>query len=132
MPIVWLGRRHGFDVERFCGPDVMPALLDRSRLNGTSHFFYGGTPQGVLSMSMRLLEQYPGLKVAGYFAPPFRPLRPEEEDEVAQIINESGADYVWVGLGSPKQDSWLADFGPGSTPRCCWPWAPPSTFRPAG
>ncbi len=112
MPIVWLGRRQGRTVERFCGPDVMPALLDRSREAGTSHFFYGGTPEGVRAMVLRLKETYPNLNVAGYFSPPFRPLRSEEEDEVAQIINESGADYVWVGLGSPKQDNWLADFRP--------------------
>lgn len=112
MPMVWLGRRKGFPVERFCGPDVMPAILDRGRWLGHSHFFYGGRPETVELLASRLQEQYPGLNVAGIYAPPFRPLTLEESEEVATMINDSGADYVWVGLGSPKQDHWLATFRP--------------------
>ncbi|MGE3982599.1 MAG: WecB/TagA/CpsF family glycosyltransferase [Dehalococcoidia bacterium] len=112
MPMVWLGRKQGKQVERFCGPDVMPAILDRSRRMGFSHFFYGGTPNSVETMVEGLQEQFPGLNVAGAYSPPFRPLTLEESEAVVKQINDSGADFVWVGLGSPKQDRWLASFRP--------------------
>jgi len=112
MPMVWLGRRQGKQVERFCGPDVMPAILDRSRRLGLSHFFYGGKREGVELLAESLQERFPGLNVAGIYSPPFRPLTLEESAEVAEKINASGADFVWVGLGSPKQDHWLATFRP--------------------
>jgi N-acetylglucosaminyldiphosphoundecaprenol N-acetyl-beta-D-mannosaminyltransferase len=112
MPMVWLGRRQGKQVERFCGPDVMPAILDRSRRMGFSHFFYGGKPGSVELLAESLQERFPGLNVAGIYSPPFRPLTLEESAEVAKMINDSGADFVWVGLGSPKQDHWLASFRP--------------------
>ncbi len=112
MPMVWLGRGKGEHVERFCGPDVMPTILDRARWLGHSHFFYGGRPEMVEQMSAKLLERFPGLNVAGIYAPPFRPLTLDESEEVATLINNSGADYVWVSLGSPKQDHWLATFRP--------------------
>jgi N-acetylglucosaminyldiphosphoundecaprenol N-acetyl-beta-D-mannosaminyltransferase len=112
MPAVWLGRRQGKPVERFCGPDVMPAVLNRSRQMGYSHFFYGGRPEMVEQLAGRLEERFPGLNIAGIYSPPFRELGFEEIEDVARMINESGADYVWVGLGSPKQDYWLASFRP--------------------
>ena len=112
MPMVWLGRRQGKQVERFCGPDVMPAVLDRSRRMGFRHFFYGGRPDTVEQLAESLQERFPGLVVAGIYAPPFRPLTLEESEEVAEMINRSGADFVWVSLGSPKQDHWLATFRP--------------------
>jgi N-acetylglucosaminyldiphosphoundecaprenol N-acetyl-beta-D-mannosaminyltransferase len=112
MPMVWLGRRQGKQVERFCGPDVMPAILDRSRRMGFSHFFYGGKPENVEKMVESLQERFPGLNVAGIYSPPFRPLTLEESQGVVEMINASGADFVWVGLGSPKQDKWLANYRP--------------------
>jgi N-acetylglucosaminyldiphosphoundecaprenol N-acetyl-beta-D-mannosaminyltransferase len=112
MPMVWLGRRQGKKVERFCGPDVMPAVLDRSRRMGFSHFFYGGTPDSVEDLVANLQEQFPGLNIAGVYSPPFRPLTLDETEAVVSQINASGADFVWVGLGSPKQDHWLASFRP--------------------
>lgn len=112
MPMVWLGRRQGKKVERFCGPDVMPAVLDRSRRMGFSHFFYGGTPDSVEELVASLQEQFPGLNIAGVYSPPFRPLTLEETEAAVKQINDSDADFVWVGLGSPKQDRWLASFRP--------------------
>lgn len=112
MPMVWLGRRQGKRVERFCGPDVMPAILDRSRAFGFSHFFYGGQPGAVEALVETLRTRFPGLNVAGVYTPPFRPLTPGEQGDIAQMINDSGADFVWVALGSPKQDRWLASFRP--------------------
>jgi len=112
MPVVWLGRLKGKHAERVCGPDTMLALLDRSRENGARHFFYGGTPELLDELVTALRQRFPGLQVAGTYAPPFRPLEWSEIDDTAQMINDVAPDYVWVGLGSPKQDHWLASFRP--------------------
>jgi N-acetylglucosaminyldiphosphoundecaprenol N-acetyl-beta-D-mannosaminyltransferase len=112
MPLVLLGRLKGRKAQRICGPDMMPAVLDRSREQGYRHFFYGGTPELAQDLAAAMTERYPGLEVAGVYAPPFRSLSFAEVDEVARMINEADPDYVWVGLGSPKQDFWLAAFRP--------------------
>ena len=112
MPIVWLGRFQGKQVERCCGPDAMLALMDQTREQASGHFFYGSEPAVVEKLVASLTEKYPGLLVAGVHSPPFRPLTEEEIAATAEMINASGADYVWVGLGSPKQDTWLEKFRP--------------------
>jgi N-acetylglucosaminyldiphosphoundecaprenol N-acetyl-beta-D-mannosaminyltransferase len=108
MPLVWVGRLLGRRVTRVCGPDVMPALIDRSRANGARHFFYGGAPGVAERLASRLAETYPGLEVVGTYSPPFRPLTPEEDAAELAMINAARPDYVWVGLGAPKQDLWAA------------------------
>ena len=112
MPLVWLGRRQGRRVERVCGPDVMLQLLDRSRHRGHSHFFYGGAPEVLGPLVDGLRARFPGLNVAGACSPPFRALSATEKDDVVRLLNGAAPDYVWVGLGSPKQDLWLAEFRP--------------------
>ena len=109
MPLVWAGRLRGRHVGRVCGPDLMLALLDRSRVHGGRHYFYGGAPGVAERIADRMCERFPGLQIVGTEAPPFRVLTPEEQQEAAARINASGADYVWVGLGTPKQDYWLAE-----------------------
>jgi N-acetylglucosaminyldiphosphoundecaprenol N-acetyl-beta-D-mannosaminyltransferase len=96
-------------MERVCGPDTMPALLDRGRAIGARHFFYGGAPGVADRLAASMSAQFPGLAVAGTYCPPFRPLTADEDAEVVRMIEESGADCVWVGLGSPKQEHWLAE-----------------------
>lgn len=108
MPLVWLGRRRKLPVERVCGPDFMPALVEAGRIDGYRHFFYGGTPASLEALQEGLLRRFPGLAIAGAYAPPFRPLTPEEDDAVVDTINAVHPDFVWVGLGSPKQDLWVA------------------------
>jgi exopolysaccharide biosynthesis WecB/TagA/CpsF family protein len=108
MPLVWLGRAGGRHVERVCGPDFMPALLAQGISLGRTHFFYGGAAGVPEALAARLSARYPGLRVAGTLSPPFRPLTPEEEDRIIAQINAAAPDYVWVGLGTPKQDLWLA------------------------
>jgi colanic acid biosynthesis glycosyl transferase WcaI len=108
MPLVWLGRAAGRHVERVCGPDFMPALIEHGIAAGRTHFFYGGAPGVPEALAARLLDRYPELRVAGTFSPPFRPLSAEEEESIVAVINAAAPDYVWVGLGTPKQDLWLA------------------------
>jgi len=108
MPLVWLGRLAGRRVERVCGPDFMPALIEHGIGAGRTHFFFGGAPGVPEALAARLSARYPGLRVAGTLSPPFRTLSIEEEESIIAQINAAGPDYVWVGLGTPKQDLWLA------------------------
>ncbi len=108
MPLVWLGRRAGIPVERVCGPDVMPALVELGLPYGRTHYFYGGAPGVPEGLAARLAARYPGVRIAGTMSPPFRALTPDEEAAIVAEINEAAPDYVWVGLGAPKQDIWVA------------------------
>jgi len=109
MPLVWLGRVRGHEMSRTYGPDSMLAIIDRGRAIGAKHYFYGGAPGVPEQLKARLETEYPGIDVVGMYSPPFRPLTPEEDEAVVRRINDSGADFVWIGLGSPKQDRWVAD-----------------------
>jgi exopolysaccharide biosynthesis WecB/TagA/CpsF family protein len=108
MPLVWIGQARGRDVERVCGPDFMPALIERGIAEHRTHFFYGGAPGVPEALVERLSARYPGLSVAGTLSPPFRTLSEKEEQAAIDQINAARPDYVWVGLGTPKQDLWLA------------------------
>ncbi len=110
MPLVWISRWRGFkNVDRVYGPDLLLAVCARSQQAGYRHFFYGGA-QGIADkLAAKLRERFPDLVVAGTFSPPFRPLTAEEDREVVRRIKDSGADIVWVGLSSPKQEFWMAE-----------------------
>ncbi|MGZ4262111.1 MAG: WecB/TagA/CpsF family glycosyltransferase, partial [Solirubrobacteraceae bacterium] len=72
-------------------------------------YLYGGRNQGALvQLALNLRQRYPGVKIVGGYAPPFRALTTHEEDAVIDEINRSGADVVWVGIGVPKQEKWMA------------------------
>lgn len=109
MSLVWACRLKGSrDVERVYGPDLMLALCERSPARGYRHFFYGASPDVLARLTARIAARYPGLDVAGAYAPPFRPLTPEEDEEVVRRIREARPDVVWVGLSTPKQEHWMA------------------------
>jgi N-acetylglucosaminyldiphosphoundecaprenol N-acetyl-beta-D-mannosaminyltransferase len=109
MPLVWLSWLHGqAHVDRVYGPDLMLALCERSCQRGYRHFFYGGGDGVAERLRDRLVARFPSLTVAGLYTPPFRPLTAEEDEEVIARINASGADLVWVGLSTPKQEHWMA------------------------
>ncbi len=109
MPMVWAnhlqGNRH---VSRVYGPDLMLATCEASLEHGYKHFFYGGADGVAELLRDKLTERFPGLQVAGVYCPPFRPLTDEEDTHVCDLINKSGADIVWVGLSTPKQERWMA------------------------
>jgi N-acetylglucosaminyldiphosphoundecaprenol N-acetyl-beta-D-mannosaminyltransferase len=109
MPLVWWCQLAGHvDASRVTGTDLLMAMADRANRNGHRHYFYGGSPQVVGSMVARLREQFPGMNIVGYHSPPFRQLTPEEDAADIQAINDTKPDYVWIGLGMPKQDKWIA------------------------
>ena len=109
MPLVWVGRAGGQHVERVCGPDAMLALMDRGRARGARHYLYGGAAGVPEQLAQRLQGRVPGLVIAGTWSPPFRPLTPDEDAAEVARINDARPDYVWVGLGSPKQDRWVME-----------------------
>jgi N-acetylglucosaminyldiphosphoundecaprenol N-acetyl-beta-D-mannosaminyltransferase len=109
MPLVWLGRRAGIPVERVCGPDFLPALIERGIPEGRTHYFLGGAPGVPEGLAARLAARFPGMRVAGTLSPPFRGLSTEEDDAIVERINTADPDFVWVGLGAPKQDLWVAE-----------------------
>jgi len=109
MPLVWWCQSSGYsDAGRVSGPDLLLAMCERGPQRGHRHFFYGGSPRVVETLVSRLMQRFPGLVVAGYRSPPFRPLTREEDAADVQAINETRPDFVWIGLGTPKQDKWMA------------------------
>ncbi len=94
-------------VERISGPTFILKACEYGQSRGWKHFFYGGTPESLEVLKRKLREQFPAIIIAGGYAPPFRPLTPEEDAAVIKQINDSGADFVWVGLGGPKQEFWI-------------------------
>jgi N-acetylglucosaminyldiphosphoundecaprenol N-acetyl-beta-D-mannosaminyltransferase len=113
MPLVWLLKRAGYaHADRICGPDLMPAVFDRSQRTGHRHFLYGSTPATLALLQSSLARRYPNAKVVGAYSPPFRELQPSEQQEIIDQINAAEADIIWVGLGAPKQDRWMGRFRP--------------------
>lgn len=107
-PLSAYSRRHDFEeARRVTGPDLMLRLLEISPAKGYRHFFYGSTEETLERMRKRLTVDYPGLQVCGMISPPFRALSPEEDAAIVEQINEAKPDFVWVGLGAPKQEIWM-------------------------
>jgi N-acetylglucosaminyldiphosphoundecaprenol N-acetyl-beta-D-mannosaminyltransferase len=113
MPLSWLGWFAGFDtMGRVFGPDLMLQVCAKSVDGGVSHFFYGGNEGVAEDLARRFQVQFPGLKVAGTYCPPFRMSTESERGQIAATINDSGAQIVWVGLSTPKQEMWMSEFAP--------------------
>jgi N-acetylglucosaminyldiphosphoundecaprenol N-acetyl-beta-D-mannosaminyltransferase len=109
MPMVWSGRRAGASwMTRVYGPDLMLEVLREAADRGWSSYFYGGAPGTADLLAQKLSQRFPGLRVAGTWSPPFRALTDAEAAAEVAAINSSGADIVWVGLSTPKQECWMA------------------------
>lgn len=109
-PVAWALRRLGHPAqERINGPDLMMKYLAEAERLGQSVFFYGSTEATLAQLRIALAARFPGLRIAGTHSPPFRPLTREEDDRIVDMINESGANAVFVGLGCPKQEKWMAE-----------------------
>lgn len=95
-------------IERCSGPDMLRLTLEATCGTGARHFFYGTSEENLAALCRTVEREYPGLCVAGTYAPPFRPLSEEEEKENIRRIRDAAPDYLWVALGAPRQDYWVA------------------------
>ena len=108
ISLVLVGRCRGFHLpRRVTGTDLMSEFCKQSASLGYKNFFYGDTEETLRQLVNRLKKSYPNLQIAGTYSPPFRPPTPDEETEQIELINRSGTDVIWVGLGLPKQEQWI-------------------------
>lgn len=111
VPLVWIGRMLGHRrLRRVYGPDFLIEMCKVSAQRKYRHFFFGGKTGVAQRLSAKLRERFPGLEIVGTYTPPFRPLTRDEEQELAQMVEEAQPDILWVGLGSPKQERFMAEF----------------------
>ena len=110
MPLVWWSRLAGFSqARRVCGSDLLDQVCAYGVPRKYRHYFYGASPRVLELLVDRLQRRHPGLVVAGYNSPPFRPLSKAEDAADVAAINETRPDFVWVGLGMPKQEKWMVE-----------------------
>lgn len=108
-PVAWMLRKLGYpNQQRINGPDLMWKYCAQAAGRNESIYLYGGTLETLTVLQAKLAEAFPALKVAGAYSPPFRALTHEENAAVVERINASGAGTVWVSLGCPKQELWMA------------------------
>src|SRR4051794_26123915 len=110
LPIVWAAKWMGEKgVSRVCGPDFMLELCRAGVPFGWRHFFYGGAEGIAEAAANNLSRKYPDLIVAGTATPPFRALTAAEDEQICALIRSADPDFIWVGLGTPKQELWMAE-----------------------
>jgi N-acetylglucosaminyldiphosphoundecaprenol N-acetyl-beta-D-mannosaminyltransferase len=114
QPLVWAMNALGHSLEkRVYGPELMARACERAARTGQRFYLYGGRDQSALfQLALNLRRRYPGIKIVGGYSPPHRPLTAEERAAVAAEINHSEPDVVWVGIGVPKQEKWMAEMRP--------------------
>jgi N-acetylglucosaminyldiphosphoundecaprenol N-acetyl-beta-D-mannosaminyltransferase len=111
QPLVWALNLLGHSLkDRVYGPELMARSCARAVESGQRIYLYGGRNQGALvQLALNLRQRYPGVRIVGGYSPPHRPLSAEERAAVVKEINGSRADVVWVGIGVPKQEKWMAE-----------------------
>lgn len=108
-PLSSVGRSRGYqEMERTTGPSLMGEIFRISVEKGYRHYFYGSTEENLKLLEKKLNETYQGIQIAGMYSPPFRTLTEEEDRQIVEDINSSNADFIWIGLGAPKQEKWMA------------------------
>jgi N-acetylglucosaminyldiphosphoundecaprenol N-acetyl-beta-D-mannosaminyltransferase len=110
MPTVWAGRLKGHSrMRRVYGPDLMLELMARSVETGHTHVLYGGKEGVAAKLRDRLVARFPGLRILDAVSPPFRELAVQEEADLKCRLDELAPHFLWIGLGAPKQELWMAD-----------------------
>jgi N-acetylglucosaminyldiphosphoundecaprenol N-acetyl-beta-D-mannosaminyltransferase len=109
MPVVWALRSFGATgQQRVYGPTLMLRLCESAVHRGHRIFLYGGRAEVLTALCEKLTAQYPELMIVGTYSPPFRPVTKAEDQHIKQVICDSGADLVFVGISTPKQEKWMA------------------------
>ena len=110
MPFLkWARTFYKRDTDRFYAPDLMLEVSSKAKDKGYTFFLYGGYPEAPDKIEHYLMQRFDGIRVVGKYSPPFRELSKEEENNICQMINDAEPDFLWIGLGSPKQDVWIRD-----------------------
>jgi N-acetylglucosaminyldiphosphoundecaprenol N-acetyl-beta-D-mannosaminyltransferase len=113
MPLVWVGRwKVGSKVQRVYGPDLMLAVMEATRDGRFSHYLYGGASGVADALRETMEKRFPGVRIVGTHCPPFRPLTEEEDAQLAAELEEKKPDLLWVGLSTPKQERFMAEYLP--------------------
>jgi N-acetylglucosaminyldiphosphoundecaprenol N-acetyl-beta-D-mannosaminyltransferase len=113
MPMVWAGKLNGHsEMRRVYGPDLMLDVCAWSETSGSRHFFFGGAPGVAELLAKKLNAQFPELQITGTFTPPFRAMNSDEEKNLQAIVRVARPDIFWVGLSTPKQEKFMAEFLP--------------------
>ena len=113
MPMVWTGRLRGHrEMSRVYGPDLMLDVCAWSEKHPCRHFFFGGVPGVADKLRDDLTKRFPNLQVVGCYTPPFRALNAGEQGQLEEMVRAARPDILWVGLSTPKQEKFMAEFLP--------------------
>lgn len=112
-PLSYVSRRRGFpEAERVAGPDLMPRIFRLSEEKGYRNYFYGSTQETLDILRTKLAERYPKMTICGMFSPPYyktvNDIPPDVDSADIERIREARPDFIWIGLGAPKQEQWMA------------------------
>ena len=108
-PIAWMMRQQGFPAQhRVAGPDLMWSYFETAAARDQAVFLYGGSEATLAALQANMARSFPALEVAGAYSQPYRELTDEEDDAIVERLNASGARTVWVALGAPRQEAWIA------------------------
>lgn len=111
MPMVWMGKLGGHrQMGRVYGPDLMLEVFRWSQKRSCRHFFFGGAPGVAEALKASMEKRFPGVQISGCYTPPFRPLNDSEEREFRSMVAEAKPDIMWVGLSTPKQERFMAQY----------------------
>jgi len=110
MPLTWAANALGERLDnRVYGPELMQRYSRRCAERGHRVWLYGGRDQGSLAqLALNMRRDFPGIQVVGGYSPPFRPMTDAEEDDLVRAIRRDRPDVLWVGIGVPKQEKWMA------------------------
>jgi N-acetylglucosaminyldiphosphoundecaprenol N-acetyl-beta-D-mannosaminyltransferase len=113
MPLVWVGHMQGHSsMERVAGPEMMLEIMGGEEFRDCTHFLCGGESGMAEELRDKLVARFPHLKICGTFTPPFRPMKLDEERALIEAVHRAQPDIIWVGLGAPKQEHFMARYLP--------------------
>ena len=107
-PLEVLGRLKGNkNISRLFGPSIMEKFIDWGRQDDVSHFFFGSSQETLVKLKQAIELNYPGTQVVGMISPPYKPVEEWDNENFIKTINEARPDFIWIGLGAPKQERWM-------------------------